>query len=56
MQTTFNAEFDAKLNAWYFDYYGDWIVLDARDKAHATELMDEFLMTFGNDAENGMEG
>jgi len=51
----FNVEFDLALNVWCFDFHGDIVVLDARDKDHAIEERDRFLMEFGIDVDNEME-
>ena len=50
----FNVEFDAHLKVWLFDFHGDLIVLDAENEAQAISERDNFLMSFGTDADNGM--
>jgi hypothetical protein len=51
----FNVEFDTNLKQWFFDFHGDWIVLDAKNKHDAIDEMDIFLMENGTDIDNGME-
>lgn len=50
-----DVEFDAHLKQWLFNFHGDLIVLDAKNKDDAIDERDIFLMEFGSDIDNGME-
>ena len=50
-----DVEYDTHLKQWLFNFHGDLIVLDAKNKDDAIDERDIFLMENGSDIDNGME-
>ena len=49
-----DVEYDTHLKQWLFNFYGDLIVLDAKNKDDAINERDIFLMENGSDIDDNL--